>query len=154
MNLPPPIDVFTHPEVNVQVAATAKFAVADLEGHGHLVVGMELLVEAFARVGLELDVVGRGEADEIAEGGDNGGGREQHCGGLRSTAVAGRRYSGLLLELRGAGVRSVDRELPGCNGESSGAERTLVADLANDIAPSLQSLHHSDFQNIAPHSCW
>jgi hypothetical protein len=54
----------THPEVNVQVSATAKLAVADLEGDGHLVVGVQLLVEAFARVGSELDVVGGGEAYE------------------------------------------------------------------------------------------
>lgn len=46
-----------YPKVNVQVAGAAKLAVADLEGDGHTVVSVELLVEAFAAVGGELDVV-------------------------------------------------------------------------------------------------
>lgn len=48
----------THPKVNLQVATAAKFSVADLKGHGHLVVLVEGFVEAFALVGLHLDVVG------------------------------------------------------------------------------------------------
>ena len=87
----------THPEVDLKIAATTKLAVADLEGHGHLIVGMELLVEALARVGLELDVVGRSKADEIAEGGNDGGGGEQHGGESRGAAIAKWRYSGRLL---------------------------------------------------------
>lgn len=47
----------THPKVNLEVPAATKFSVADLEGDGHLVVLVQRLVEAFAHVGLHLNVV-------------------------------------------------------------------------------------------------
>jgi hypothetical protein len=47
----------TYPEVQIQVATSSKLAVADLEGDGHPVVGVQHLVEALARVRSELDVV-------------------------------------------------------------------------------------------------
>ena len=47
----------THPEINLQVSAAAKLPVADLERDCHLVVLVEGLVEAFAGVSPELDVV-------------------------------------------------------------------------------------------------
>lgn len=53
-----------YPEINVQVPAASKLAIAHLESHGHLVVGVELLVEAFSRVRAKLDVVGGGEANQ------------------------------------------------------------------------------------------
>jgi hypothetical protein len=48
----------THPKVNFQIAAAAKLPVADLEGHRHLVILVQRLVEAFALVGLHLDIMG------------------------------------------------------------------------------------------------
>lgn len=53
----------TYPKVDLQIAAAAKLAVTDLEGDRHLIVAVQCLVEAFARVGAELDVVGGGEPD-------------------------------------------------------------------------------------------
>lgn len=53
-----------YPEINVQIAGTAKLPVADLEGDGHLVVGVQLLVEALSRVRLEQDVVRGGNASK------------------------------------------------------------------------------------------
>ena len=44
-------------EVNVEIAGTTELAIAHLEGHGHFIVLVEFFVEAFARVGFELDVV-------------------------------------------------------------------------------------------------
>lgn len=49
----------TYPEVNLQVSTAAKLPVADLEGNRHLVVLVQGLVEAFALVGLHLDVMRR-----------------------------------------------------------------------------------------------
>lgn len=71
----------THPKVNFQIAAAAKFPVADLEGNCHLVVLMQRLVEAFALVGLHLDVVGGGQREEAARRGENSKGRKQHRDG-------------------------------------------------------------------------
>lgn len=56
-----------YPEVNVEISATTKLAIADLEGDGHPVVRVQLLVEAFARVCLQLDVVCRADGKETAE---------------------------------------------------------------------------------------
>lgn len=73
----------THPEVNLQVAAAAKLAVADLEGDGHLVVLVQGFVEAFALVSLHLDVVGRGIRQQAARRSEHGEGRKQHGGNCR-----------------------------------------------------------------------
>jgi hypothetical protein len=53
----------TNPKVYVQVSTAAKLAVADLESDCHLVVRVQLLVEAFARVRLELNVVRRADGE-------------------------------------------------------------------------------------------
>lgn len=69
---------FSYPEINLQVSASTKLPVADLEGDGHLIVRVQLFVEAFPRVRFHLDVVGGGKAQQATEGckGSNGG--EQH----------------------------------------------------------------------------
>jgi len=75
-----------YPEINVQISAAAELAVADLEGHGHFIVGVELFVEALAHVRFELDVVGGGDIEK--EGEEDGEEEEQHLGrqeGLAST---------------------------------------------------------------------
>jgi hypothetical protein len=38
----------TYPEVNVEVSTSTKLAIADLEGDGHFVIRVQLLVEALA----------------------------------------------------------------------------------------------------------
>lgn len=55
---------YTDPKVNVEVSGAAKLAIADLEGHRHLVIAVEGLVEALAAVGRKLDVVGRGGSQQ------------------------------------------------------------------------------------------
>lgn len=66
----------TYPEVNLEVSASSELPVTDLEGHGHQVILVQGLVEAFAGVSLELDgVCGRGgeppqRADEKGSGGE------------------------------------------------------------------------------------
>lgn len=47
----------SYPEVNVEVACTAKLAVAHLESDGHLVVLAQALVEALDASGWQHDVV-------------------------------------------------------------------------------------------------
>lgn len=47
----------TYPEINVQVAGTAKLAIANLEGYRHLIIAVEVFVEALAAMSWELDVV-------------------------------------------------------------------------------------------------
>ncbi len=47
----------SYPKVNVKVAGTAKLAVANLEGHCHLVALVQALMEALAPVRRQLDVV-------------------------------------------------------------------------------------------------
>jgi hypothetical protein len=66
-----------YPEVYIQVPTPAELAVADLERDRHLVVLVQLLVEALAHVGLHLDVVGGREGEEGARGGEE---LEQHRG--------------------------------------------------------------------------
>jgi hypothetical protein len=51
------VDVGTYPEINFEIATASKFPVANLEGHGHFVVLVKGLVEAFALVRFHLDVV-------------------------------------------------------------------------------------------------
>jgi hypothetical protein len=58
---------FAYPEVDVQIAGTAKLAVTNLKGDGHFVVGVQLLVEAFSRMCLEQDIVRRSDAREGQE---------------------------------------------------------------------------------------
>lgn len=69
-----------YPEINLQTPRTAKLAVAHLERHGHLVVPVQVLVEAFVRVGAQLDVVGEGcEWEEPEQAGEEGCDFECHC---------------------------------------------------------------------------
>jgi len=58
-----------YPEINVQIAGVAELAVADLESHRHLVLAMQVLVEAFSTV--------RGQLDVVRGGGAQQAGREQ-----------------------------------------------------------------------------
>lgn len=51
----------TYPEVHIQVSASSKFPVADLEGDGHPVIGVQHFVEALARVSPQLHVVRKAE---------------------------------------------------------------------------------------------
>jgi hypothetical protein len=56
----PPLDQLaksTYPEVQIQVSTASKLPVADLEGDGHPVVGVQHLMETLARVGSQLHVV-------------------------------------------------------------------------------------------------
>lgn len=77
-----------YPEVNLQVAAAAEFPVANLEGDGHLVVLVQLLVEALALVRLHLDIVRRCERQQAARRCEETEGREQHLfGGRRGCCV-------------------------------------------------------------------
>ena len=49
----------THPEINLHIPRTPpELPVSDLECHCHLVVSVQLFVEAFSRVCVHLDVVG------------------------------------------------------------------------------------------------
>jgi hypothetical protein len=57
-----------YPEINIQIPAPTEFSIANLEGDGHFVVRVQLFVEAFSRVGFELDVV-RGRGSEERQGG-------------------------------------------------------------------------------------
>jgi hypothetical protein len=41
----------TYPEIDIKVACATKFTIANLEGHGHGVILVEGLVEAFSTVG-------------------------------------------------------------------------------------------------------
>jgi len=47
----------SYPEINLQISCAAEFPVSHLEGHGHLVILVEGLVEALPAVGWQLDVV-------------------------------------------------------------------------------------------------
>jgi len=49
--------VWAYPEIYIQIPTTPKLPIAHLERHGHLVVLVQGLVEAFARVRFHLDVV-------------------------------------------------------------------------------------------------
>lgn len=51
----------TYPEVHIQVSTSSKFPVADLEGDGHPVIGVQHFVEALARVSPQLHVVRKAE---------------------------------------------------------------------------------------------
>lgn len=77
----------THPEIDVEVTGAAKLAVADLEGHRHLVIAMEVLVEAFAAVGGKDDVVSGGGAEQAGREQQLSCGEELH--GDRFTNVPG-----------------------------------------------------------------
>lgn len=59
----------TYEEVDIKISTATKFSVANLEGDRHLVVLVQRLVEAFSRMGAELDVVRVGDGKE-GEGGE------------------------------------------------------------------------------------
>lgn len=50
--------MITYVKVEVEIPATTGFAVGDLVGHCHLIVFVQVLVEALARVGLHKHIVG------------------------------------------------------------------------------------------------
>ena len=49
--------LLTHPKVNFKISTPTEFSIADLERDCHLVVLVELLMEAFPHVCLHLNVV-------------------------------------------------------------------------------------------------
>ncbi len=49
--------VLTYPEVDVEIASTTKFSIAHLKGDRHLIIPMEVFVEAFPAMRLELDIM-------------------------------------------------------------------------------------------------
>jgi hypothetical protein len=57
----------TYPEINIEVSTATKLAIADLEGDGHSIIRVQLLVETFARMCLELNVVCGADGKEAAE---------------------------------------------------------------------------------------
>lgn len=58
----------TYPEINLQIARAPEFPISHLKRHGHLVVLVQDLVEAFPRVWTHLYVVPqRCEGEEAAE---------------------------------------------------------------------------------------
>lgn len=74
----------SYPEVDVEVPGAPKLPVTDLEGHRHLVTLVKRLVEAFAAVGGQGDVVGASSLEESCAGEQQlPGGGEEHRGGLR-----------------------------------------------------------------------
>jgi hypothetical protein len=79
-----------HPEINLQVPTASKFPIADLERHRHLVVLVERFVEAFALVGLHLDIVRRRERKQAARRSEEGERWKQHIGGYRNAIPGGR----------------------------------------------------------------
>ena len=62
----------SYPEINLQIPASSKLPVANLERDCHLVVLVQRLVEAFALVRLHLDVVRGGEAEEARHRSESG----------------------------------------------------------------------------------
>ena len=58
----------THPEVKLQVSTASELSVADLERDRHLIVRMQRLVKAFARMRLHLDIVRMAEAEAGEDG--------------------------------------------------------------------------------------
>ncbi len=67
--------VNSYPKIDVKVAGLLELSVTDLEGDGHFIIFMQLLVETLAAMRLELDVVGERAGDKSADGED---GREAH----------------------------------------------------------------------------
>jgi hypothetical protein len=79
--------ILTNPKVNLEVSAAAKLAIADLERDSHLVILVELFVEAFAHVGLHLDVVRRSQGQQAARNGEDSERREHHSGDWRGATL-------------------------------------------------------------------
>lgn len=65
-----------YPEIHLQVSGASKFAIAHLEGDGHLVIFVELLVETFPGVSANVDIVGCCNGREEKDQGWKDGG---HC---------------------------------------------------------------------------
>ena len=73
----------SYPEINVEIASTAKLAVANLERHSHNVILVQFLVETFASVGRQDDVVSGNDLESRPCGQEGLGGEELHCAGRR-----------------------------------------------------------------------
>ena len=74
----------SYPEINIEIPSTSKLPIANLEGHRHLVILAQRLVEAFAAVSGQADVVGARDLEKSCAGEEQppGSGKE-HRGGLR-----------------------------------------------------------------------
>ena len=113
----------SYPEVDVEVSGAPKLPVADLEGHGHLVALAQRLVEAFATMGGQGDVVGAGSLEESCAGEQQlRGGGEEHRGGLRGV-LWGVEYGGF--DRLNAG--DVMTELDRCVGQWVSSCRGMMA---------------------------
>lgn len=78
-----------YPEVDVEVARTAEFPVSDLEGNGHLIIAMEVLMKALPAVGWQLNVVGRDRLEKPSCKQQRAGNRrEEHGQGRRGCCVS------------------------------------------------------------------
>ena len=97
----------TNPEVNVQRAAVrAGLPVAHLEGDGHLVVLVQLLVEAFPRVRAQVDVVGQRERKQGQQGREEEGeGEHPGTNGSKLRLRGGRGRDDEKLKAGSVGVR-------------------------------------------------
>lgn len=76
------MEQLTHPEVDIEVAGLLELSVSNLEGDGHSVILVKLLVEALAAVCCELDVVGDGAGEEATQREDGG---ETHFEYIKAT---------------------------------------------------------------------
>ena len=56
--------ISTYPKIDIQVPAPAELSIAHLKCDRHLVVFMQVLVEAFARMGFHLDIVGIRQSEQ------------------------------------------------------------------------------------------
>lgn len=72
------VELCAYPEVNLQIAAASKLPIADLERDRHLVILVEVLVEAFPRMRAHLDVVAEGDPEQAGQSGAARGEREAH----------------------------------------------------------------------------
>lgn len=99
----PHVSSITYPKVDVQIPTTPEFSVADLECDRHLVILVQHLMEALARVRFHLNVV------RIAEG-KQGCEEEQKCSELHHDGRESADWSmSLVIEVRSSFVSKMHR---------------------------------------------
>ena len=69
-----------YPEINIKVPTATEFPVANLKADAHPITFMQIFVEAFPRVRLELDVVCCHGGDPAQRGDEQGRWGEPHGG--------------------------------------------------------------------------
>lgn len=75
-----PKDREPYPEINLQIPTTPKLPIANLEADSHQIILVQVLVEAFSRVSLELDGVCGHGGDPPQRGDQECGRGESHVG--------------------------------------------------------------------------